>query len=74
MFFLAVHFLLSGEFSPHKWAGFAGGFLLLMSLVFFVIGFLADMLSRIKNTQEEILFLTRKYVSDENRRIGPLSS
>lgn len=54
--FLMVHFLITGDFSPHKWAGFVSGFCFLFSIFLFLVGFIADMLSRMRINQEEMLF------------------
>jgi len=58
--FLVLHFILSGGFSPHKWAGFMGLGLILLGLICFVVGLLADMLDRIRINQEELLYYERK--------------
>jgi glycosyltransferase involved in cell wall biosynthesis len=58
--FLAVHYIRSGEFSPHKWAGFASGFFAAVGLIVFVVGLLGDMLARIRMNQERILYLLKR--------------
>ncbi|NIM99853.1 MAG: hypothetical protein GTO24_17795 [candidate division Zixibacteria bacterium] len=58
--FLCIHYMLTGQFSPHKWAGFSGATLIILGLIFFVIGLLADMLDRIRLNQEELLYYERK--------------
>lgn len=54
--FLGVHYLRAGAFSPHIWAGFVGGSFSFLGLMTLVIGFLGDMLVRIRSNQEEILY------------------
>jgi glycosyltransferase involved in cell wall biosynthesis len=66
--FLIMHYALSGRFSPHKWAGFAGMGLFVLGLIFFVIGLVADMLDRIRLNQEELLYIERKREYERPRR------
>ncbi|MGB2865911.1 MAG: glycosyltransferase family 2 protein [Sedimentisphaerales bacterium] len=58
--FLILHYILSGQFSPHKWAGFSGASLIVLGLIFFIIGLVADMLDRIRLNQEELLYFERE--------------
>ncbi len=58
--FLCIHYMLTGQFSPHKWAGFSGATLIILGLIFFIIGLVADMLDRIRMNQEELLYYERK--------------
>jgi len=59
MVFLLVHYVRSGSFSPHKWAGFSGLGLLLLGLVLLLMGVIGDMLNRHRIYLEEILYYTR---------------
>ena len=54
--FLMIHYIQSGVFSPHKWAGFVSGFFLVVGLLLLLIGFVLDMFARMRRVQEEILF------------------
>lgn len=54
--FLGYYYLKTGSFTPHKWAGFLAGFMLLMGLLFLLIGFIMDMFARMRRNQEDILF------------------
>jgi hypothetical protein len=54
------HFFVTGKFSGYLFAGFGGGFLLIMALIFFIIGLVADMLARIRVNQERILYMLKK--------------
>jgi len=54
--FFIYHRVSSGRFSPHLWAGFVAGFLLIMGGLTLLTGVLADMLDRIRMSQEKILF------------------
>lgn len=58
--FLLVHYLKSGTFSPHKWAGFAGAFLGSLGIVLVITGLLADMFVRLRINQDRILFMLKK--------------
>ena len=59
IFFLG-HFIVTGRFSPHIWAGFVSGFFLTMSFLVAVFSLLGDMLSRMRLNQEEILYNLKK--------------
>jgi glycosyltransferase involved in cell wall biosynthesis len=58
--FLLIHYIASGQFSPHKWAGFSGLGSIILGLIFFILGLVADMLDRIRLNQEELLYYKRK--------------
>lgn len=54
-----AHFMITGRFSDYLFAGFISGFLLLLAVLFFVIGIVADMLDRIRGNQERILYMLK---------------
>jgi glycosyltransferase involved in cell wall biosynthesis len=58
--FFVGHYLVVGSFSPHKWAGFAGAALLLLSLLMFSLGMIGDLLNRHRIYLEEVLFEQRR--------------
>jgi glycosyltransferase involved in cell wall biosynthesis len=58
--FLLVHYLRTGSFSPHKWAGFTGAALLTLGLLSLLMGLLGDMLDRHRIYLEEVLYHVRK--------------
>lgn len=58
--FLLIHWLLSGSFSPYKFTGFVGIYLITLGLIFWALGLVADMLSRMLNNQEKILERIKK--------------
>jgi len=58
--FLLVHYARTGQFSPHKWAGFSAGFLFTTAMVTFVTGLIADMLARIRSNQERMLLMLKR--------------
>jgi glycosyltransferase involved in cell wall biosynthesis len=58
--FLGIHYLDSGHFSPHKWAGFSGAAGLMLALLIFVTGLIGDMLNRHRIYLEELLYRERE--------------
>lgn len=58
--FLLIHYVTTGAFSPHKWAGILSGLCMGISLALFVTGLVADMLGRIRQNQEKILYVMKK--------------
>jgi glycosyltransferase involved in cell wall biosynthesis len=53
--FLGAHYVNTGQFSPHKWAGFTGAAFGGAGLLIFVLGLMADMQCRIRKNQEYIM-------------------
>jgi glycosyltransferase involved in cell wall biosynthesis len=60
--FLLWHYLRTGGFSPHKWAGFAAVGLIVMALLIAQIGVVGDMLTRHRVYLEELLYRQRSGV------------
>jgi glycosyltransferase involved in cell wall biosynthesis len=58
--FLGLHYLKTGFFTPHKWAGFIAGFFFVVSLLLLLLGFVLDMFARMRRNQEEILFQLKR--------------
>jgi len=58
--FLGIHYIGSGQFSPHKWAGFSGIAALMLALLIFVTGLIGDMLNRHRIYLEELLYRERE--------------
>ena len=54
------HFLIKGVFTGFLFAGFLAAFFYGLSIIFFTIGIVADMLDRIRVNQERILFKLKK--------------
>lgn len=50
-----AHYILRHTFSPYKFLGFAGVYLITMGILFWGLGLVADMLSRMLNNQEKML-------------------
>lgn len=69
--FLAVHYLLTGRFSPHKWAGFTSVALLILALLLLHTGMIGDMLNRHRIYLEELLYhqRDRNTRDDDNRSV-----
>jgi len=63
--FLLIHYLQSGSFTPHKWAGFTAAFFISLSFFFLLIGFILDMFSRMRFNQEQILYELKKTKENE---------
>ena len=59
LLFLATHYLQTGGFSPHIWAGFVGGSLSFLSVSTIVTGLVGDMLARIRLNQENSLYFLK---------------
>jgi glycosyltransferase involved in cell wall biosynthesis len=65
--FLMVHWLQTGTFTPHKWAGFTAGYLGAMGFLVAVSGLVADMLGRMRMNQERILYQMRKRLKSSGK-------
>jgi len=63
--FLGFHYLVTGAFSPHKWAGFTALGLAVIALLILHVGVIGDMLSRHRIYLEEILYRQRSEVRGE---------
>jgi glycosyltransferase involved in cell wall biosynthesis len=59
-FVFLMHYVQTKTFSGFLFAGFTSSFMALMSVVFFVVGIVTDMLDRIRTNQERILYLLKK--------------
>ena len=57
--FLGWHYLETGGFSPHKWAGFTALGLALVALLVLQVGVVGDLLSRHRMYLEELLYRQR---------------
>ena len=58
--FILIHWLATGDFSPYKFVGFTGIYLISLSLIILIVAILSDMLGRMLNNQEKILYYTKK--------------
>jgi len=66
--FLGFHYLQTGSFSPHKWAGFSGAAVLVLGLLALFMGMIGDMLNRHRIYLEELLYRERERVNHGERR------
>jgi glycosyltransferase involved in cell wall biosynthesis len=57
--FLCVHYLATGGFSPHKWAGFTAAALVGGAILVLQVGVIGDMLNRHREYLEELLYHER---------------
>lgn len=64
--FVFTHWFLNGTITPYKSLGIFSLALSGMSLLITILGFVADMLNRIRNNQEKILFLLKKSYFDQD--------
>lgn len=55
LIFLSVHWLSTGDFTPYKFMGFTGIYLVTLGIFLWSLGMLADMMVRVLNNQEKIL-------------------
>jgi glycosyltransferase involved in cell wall biosynthesis len=58
--FLLAHYLDSGAFSPHIWAGFVGGSFCFLGTSTLIIALVGDMLVRQRLNQEEVLYFLKR--------------
>jgi glycosyltransferase involved in cell wall biosynthesis len=65
--FLGIHYLQSGGFSPHKWAGFAGAASVTLALFVFLMALIGDMLNRHRIYLEELLYRERERATRGDR-------
>lgn len=62
---MLIHFILTGIFTPYKFVGFVGIYLVSLALLLLIVGFLADILVGIRTTQEKQLYLLKKKYYDK---------
>ncbi len=62
--FLGVHYLETGAFSPHIWAGFVGGSFCFLGISTLITGIIGDMLVRMRMNQEELLYRLKSLQSE----------
>lgn len=58
--FFGWHYLQTGSFSPHLWAGFASGFLLGLALLLLLVGIAVESQRRLRLTLERTLYLAKE--------------
>ncbi len=65
--FFFAHFLITDHFRPFLWTGVTSGFLATVSLIFFILGILADSQGRLRVNQERELYLLKKLMQNQSR-------
>lgn len=63
--FVFNHFLQNGTFTPYKIFGFMGAFLNAIGIMILFIGVLADLIDKVRLTQEKILYHEKKRQYDK---------
>ena len=58
--FLAIHYISTGRLSPHKWAGFTAGSIVMLASLSLVLGFILEVFARMRMNQESILAELRR--------------
>ena len=72
LIFLLIHWIVSGDFTPYKFVGFTGIYLVSLGLLLWILGFLSDILVGIRMTQERILYYQKKqFYPHENGEDSP---
>jgi glycosyltransferase involved in cell wall biosynthesis len=66
--FVGIHWLKTGGFSPYKFVGFSGIYLVTLVLLVGLIGLLSDMLGRMINNQEKILYYNKKIYYSRSKK------
>lgn len=66
--FVTIHYAQTGEFSPYKYLGFIAIYFSAVTLLLWILGFLADMFTRVRLTQEKILFYEKERVFAKSKK------
>lgn len=67
LLFMGVYWLIAESFSPYKFVGFTGIYLVTLALFLWALGFLADMNVRVINNQEKIFEELRRHIHEQDR-------
>lgn len=62
---LIIYFQI-GTFTPYKFIGFTGIYFSTMGILFWIVGLLADMFVKVRQTQEKILYFEKKRRYEKN--------
>ncbi len=60
LIFLGIHWISTGGLSPYKFVGFTGLYLITLGIIIALFAILSDMLGRMLNNQEKILYYSKK--------------
>ncbi|UCC38801.1 MAG: glycosyltransferase family 2 protein [Candidatus Aminicenantes bacterium] len=58
--FFLVHYIRTGAFKPHTWAGFLSFSSFILAIFMLIAGIFMEMFSRMRMNQEQLLYLARK--------------
>ncbi len=58
--FTVINYFNTGSFTPYKFIGIAGIYLLSLAILLWIVGILADMFVRIRLNQEQLLYFEKK--------------
>jgi len=58
--FFLVHYVRTGAFRPHTWAGFLSFSSFILAIFMLIAGIFMEMFSRMRMNQEQLLYLARK--------------
>ena len=67
MVFFLLHRIVSGQFFPHRWAGFSAAALFGFGTLILITGIMAEMLKRIRLNQELLIYHCKKAEFDTRR-------
>lgn len=65
LIFTLIHFIIAGSFTPYKFVGFIGIYLVSLGLLLWILGFLSDILVGIRMNQEKLLYFQKKQYYDK---------
>jgi glycosyltransferase involved in cell wall biosynthesis len=63
---MLIIYFQSGAFSPYKFIGFTGIYFISLGILFWIVGLLADMFVKVRQTQEKILYFEKKRYYDRD--------
>lgn len=66
--FVGIHYLNYGSFSPYKFVGGIGIYLLSLAIVSWLVAIFTDIQNRVLHNQEKILYYTKKAYFDSKRK------
>lgn len=66
--FVGIHYLNYGSFSPYKFIGGIGIYLLSLAIVSWLVAIFTDIQNRVLHNQEKILYYTKKSYFDSKRK------
>ncbi len=68
LLFVGIHYLNYGSFSPFKFVGGIGIYLLSLAIVSWLVAIFTDIQNRVLHNQEKILYYTKKAYFDSKRK------